>query len=75
MLKMKNQCEKCHAQTGLADIAFICSFECTFCADCTQKMSNICPNCSGELVKRPIRVKSPIAVAAAQVSKKLFGGK
>lgn len=75
MLKMKNTCEKCQAQTGLADIAFICSFECTFCADCTQKMNCICPNCSGELVKRPTRVKSPIAVAASQISKKLLGGK
>lgn len=75
MLKMKNQCEKCHAKTALTDIAYICSFECTFCQDCANKMARICPNCRGELVRRPLRVKSPIAVAASQVSKKLFGGK
>ena len=33
------------------------------------------PNCNGELVRRPSRLKSPIAVAAAQVTKKLFGSK
>jgi hypothetical protein len=33
--------------------AFICTFECTFCADCTQAMKSICPNCGGELVRRP----------------------
>jgi hypothetical protein len=75
MLKMKDQCEKCHAKTALTDIAFICSFECTFCEACAQKMACICPNCNGELVRRPSRLKSPIAVAASQVSKKLFGSK
>ncbi len=75
MLKMKNQCEQCHAKTGLADIAFICSFECTFCEGCAQKMSCTCPNCGGELVRRPLRVKSPIAVAASQLSKTLLGRK
>jgi hypothetical protein len=75
MLKMKDKCERCQAKTALADIAFICSFECTFCEACAQEMSCICPNCNGELVKRPSRVKSPIAVAASQISKKLFGGK
>lgn len=75
MLKMKDKCEKCGTPTGLTDMAFICSFECTFCEACTKSMACICPNCSGELVRRPLRVKSPIAVAASQVSKKLFGGK
>jgi hypothetical protein len=75
MLKMKDKCEKCGTHTGLTDMAFICSFECTFCEACANSMACICLNCSGELVRRPLRVKSPIAVAAAQVSKKLFGGK
>lgn len=29
MLKMKKQCEKCKALTGLVDVAYICSYECT----------------------------------------------
>ncbi|YCA45653.1 DUF1272 domain-containing protein [Bacillus sp. JZ8] len=34
-------------------IAYICVHECTFCPDCTNNMNYICPNCGGELVKRP----------------------
>ncbi|WP_226670364.1 DUF1272 domain-containing protein [Metabacillus litoralis] len=50
-LEMKGACEKCQANVDL--IAYICVHECTFCENCTNDMSNICPNCSGELVKRP----------------------
>lgn len=36
--------------------AMMCSFECTFCADCASaKLSDTCPNCRGELVRRPVR--------------------
>ncbi|MCW5878592.1 MAG: DUF1272 domain-containing protein [Anaerolineales bacterium] len=35
---------------------YICSFECTFCAECAQdKLDLVCPNCGGGLVRRPIR--------------------
>jgi hypothetical protein len=34
----------------------ICSFECTFCADCVERvLSNVCPNCGGGFEKRPVR--------------------
>ena len=34
----------------------ICTFECTFCSDCAaDKFHGICPNCGGELVRRPVR--------------------
>jgi hypothetical protein len=34
----------------------ICTFECTFCVDCaTHRLAGICPNCGGELVRRPRR--------------------
>ncbi|HEY4038689.1 MAG TPA: DUF1272 domain-containing protein [Burkholderiaceae bacterium] len=40
--------------------ARICSYECTFCASCAdQVLRNVCPNCGGALVPRPIRPKSP----------------
>jgi hypothetical protein len=71
MLKMKKQCEKCGAATDLTAVAFICSFECTFCESCTKAMNAVCPNCSGNLVLRPKRTRSPVAVAASMVSKKL----
>ena len=36
--------------------ARICSYECTFCADCVEtKLSNVCPNCGGGFAPRPIR--------------------
>ena len=33
----------------------ICSFECTFCADCVEQLDNVCPNCGGGFAPRPIR--------------------
>jgi hypothetical protein len=36
--------------------ARICSYECTFCADCVDsKLGGKCPNCGGEFVTRPVR--------------------
>ncbi|MEE4205255.1 MAG: DUF1272 domain-containing protein, partial [Erythrobacter sp.] len=35
--------------------AFICSFECTFCASCAEALDDLCPNCRGELMDRPTR--------------------
>jgi len=56
MLKMKPHCEKCDAPTGLTDVAYMCSFECTFCKTCTESMNHVCPNCNGNLVLRPTRM-------------------
>jgi len=52
-LEMKDQCEKCTAYLDKHLIAYICVHECTFCVDCTKNMSHVCPNCGGELVRRP----------------------
>lgn len=57
MLEMRPDCEACGADLP-ADShgARICSFECTFCADCAAgPLSGHCPNCGGELQARPIR--------------------
>ena len=56
MLEMRAECEKCQKALppGSTD-AVICSFECTFCASCAAEMDGRCPNCSGELVRRPTR--------------------
>ena len=55
-LLLKPACEKCAAPlpADSAD-ARICSYECTFCAACTNAMGRRCPNCGGELVARPRR--------------------
>ena len=52
-LEMRGSCERCERALAAHDEAYICTFECTFCADCTAAMGNACPNCGGELVRRP----------------------
>ena len=54
-LSMKTACERCDKALGLADVAFICSYECTFCEPCANALEATCPNCQGELVRRPRR--------------------
>ncbi len=57
MLKLKPNCECCDVDLppGSRD-ARSCSFECTFCKDCADNVFHgICPNCGGELLRRPIR--------------------
>ena len=40
----------------------MCSFECTFCRTCAETLlHSVCPNCSGELVRRPIRPAAKLA--------------
>ena len=57
MLTLKPNCECCDKNLPPDSIeAMICTFECTFCADCTDKvLGGVCPNCGGNLVPRPIR--------------------
>ena len=56
VLEMRGECERCQASLPPAeDGAFICSYECTFCAACAEGMSHICPNCGGVLLARPTR--------------------
>ena len=39
-----------------SDQARICSYECTFCVTCVDAvLHNVCPNCGGGFVPRPIR--------------------
>ena len=54
---MRRECERCGAALGDGDLAFICSYECTFCAHCASDMEHTCPNCGGELVARPRRLR------------------
>ena len=59
MLEMRPDCERCGADLPAeAPGAFICSFECTFCATCADTLDDRCPNCGGELMDRPSRAKT-----------------
>ena len=57
MLQLRPNCECCNVDLPPQSTqARICSFECTFCADCVSaRLHGVCPNCGGELVRRPIR--------------------
>ena len=57
MLILKPNCECCDKDLPpTATDARICTFECTFCADCAEhRFANTCPNCGGNFVPRPIR--------------------
>ena len=57
-LEMRESCERCEAALGPESEAYICSHECTFCPPCTEGMTFICPNCGGELVRRPRRASA-----------------
>ena len=57
MLELRPNCECCDRDLPFdSPDARICTFECTFCADCVDgRLKGVCPNCGGNLVERPIR--------------------
>ena len=57
MLDLRPNCECCDTDLPPdAANARICSYECTFCADCVDTvLRNVCPNCGGGFQPRPIR--------------------
>jgi uncharacterized protein len=56
-LQLRPNCEYCDKDLPAhATDARICTYECTFCADCVEtKLFNVCPNCGGGFERRPIR--------------------
>lgn len=76
MLLLKPNCECCDRDLppALPD-ARICSFECTFCADCVDQVLNgVCPNCGGNFAPRPIRPVSLLASRPASSERVLGTG-
>ena len=59
-LELRPNCECCDKDLPPASTeARICTYECTFCADCVdQVLENVCPNCGGGFTPRPIRPKT-----------------
>lgn len=57
MLELRPTCENCNRTLPPESTeARICSYECTFCADCVDNLlDNVCPNCGGGFVPRPVR--------------------
>ncbi len=55
-LELRPNCEGCDDDLPpTATDAMICSFECTWCAACVDRLRNVCPNCGGGFTPRPIR--------------------
>ncbi len=74
MLEMRPDCERCGKDLPAEHpAAFICSFECTFCADCADSLDDACPNCGGELMDRPTRSRA-LQEKAPPSTKRRFAG-
>jgi uncharacterized protein len=74
MLALRPNCECCDKDLPPeAGDALICSFECTFCAECAAKRlpGGRCPNCGGELVRRPVRPPEKLGQHPASIARVL----
>lgn len=72
-LELRPGCECCDRDLPPASLeAYVCTFECTFClACCRTRLNFVCPNCGGELVRRPIRPDSLLAKYPAATQRTL----
>jgi hypothetical protein len=73
MLELRPNCECCDRDLPPESReAVICSFECTFCVGCAESvLKGRCPNCGGELVRRPIRPAEKLAKFPPSSARKL----
>lgn len=76
MLELRPNCECCDRDLPAASRqAAICSYECTFCEDCAEGVLGwVCPNCGGELVRRPVRPAGMLVRHPASVQRKVRAG-
>ena len=66
MLELRPNCECCDRDLPFDSAeARICTFECTFCADCVDgALKGVCPNCGGGFVAAP----DPAGAPAGEIS-------
>ena len=71
MLELRPNCECCDRDLPPeSELARICTYECTFCSECADgHFGGICPNCGGELVRRPIRPAERLAKDPASTTR------
>ena len=67
MLDLRPNCECCDRELAPDSLdARICSYACTFCAACAEeRLGGTCPNCFGELVRRPVRPVAKLLIDPA----------
>ncbi len=63
MLELRPSCECCDRDLPPdSPDARICTYECTFCADCVEeRLGGVCPNCGGGFERRPVRPAAMLA--------------
>lgn len=73
MLELRPVCENCGKKLpNDSTEAMICTFECTFCAQCVEQiLQNVCPNCGGGFERRPIRPKEKLIKYPAKIEEYL----
>nr|WP_321238103.1 DUF1272 domain-containing protein [uncultured Tolumonas sp.] len=71
MLELRPNCECCDKDLPPESTeALICSFECTFCVTCADNiLAGVCPNCGGELVRRPRRPANKLVNNPASITR------
>lgn len=77
MLELRPSCECCDKDLPPeSPDARICTFECTFCADCADTvLGGRCPNCGGNFAPRPIRPATMLARHPASATRVFKPGK
>lgn len=61
-MEFKESCLRCDGPLGWIDEAWVCSSECTYCADCKDEVGGVCPNCS-EMLRRREKRTQPVGRA------------
>ncbi len=76
MLEIRPNCECCDRDLPPeSPDARICTYECTFCADCVADVLwGVCPNCQGNFAPRPIRPPAALADDPASTVRVRRGG-
>ena len=71
VLEMRPSCECCDRDLPAdSSYARICSFECTWCADCADRcLGGVCPNCGGGFTPRPTRPADALAADPASTTR------
>jgi uncharacterized protein len=76
MLELRPNCECCDRDLPpVSREAMICTYECTFCTQCAvEVLRGKCPNCGGELVRRPVRPTDRLALNPASTKRVVKAG-
>jgi hypothetical protein len=76
MLELRPSCECCDRDLPPdSRDARICTYECTFCAECAENvLKGVCPNCGGNFSQRPIRPTHMLAKHPASTKRVVKDG-